>query len=90
MMQSKRCLILGRVQGVFYRQSTLNEANQLGITGWVKNLPTGEVECVLSGEEQKLEKMCQWLWQGPATAQVSEVKVEDIPYQEYPRFEIKR
>ncbi|PID71876.1 MAG: acylphosphatase [Desulfobulbus propionicus] len=62
--------IQGRVQGVFFRESTRQQANVLGVSGWVRNCFDGSVEAMLEGEEQKVEEMLTWLHHGPATARV--------------------
>ena len=72
-----RCLVEGRVQGVFFRASTAHEADRLKLDGWAKNLPDGRVEVVVSGESGAVASLCGWLWQGPSSAQVSSVIVED-------------
>ena len=66
-MASKRLhvLISGRVQGVFFRASTCEQANRLSLRGWVRNIPDGRVEAVFEGEEERLEKMLHWCHQGP-------------------------
>ncbi len=71
--------ISGRVQGVFYRAHTEQVARQLGLTGWVRNLPDGRVEIVAEGEEEKLQKLLDWCWQGPPTAQVNAVEMQEEP-----------
>jgi acylphosphatase len=68
-----RYLIAGRVQGVFYRDTTRQKAQQLQITGWVRNLPDGRVEVMAQGTPENLDLFGQWLWQGPPLAQVTEV-----------------
>lgn len=65
--------VKGRVQGVFYRQSTLEQAQQLGINGWVRNLPDGDVEAVFEGTEQAVEQMLAWCRQGPSAARVDDI-----------------
>ena len=69
-------IISGKVQGVFYRVSCQEIAQGLGLTGWVKNLPTGQVEILAQGEKEKIEKLIEWCNKGPPGAKVSEVKVE--------------
>ena len=69
-------IISGKVQGVFYRISCQEIAQGLGLTGWVKNLPTGQVEVLAQGEKEKIEKLIEWCKKGPPGAKVSEVKVE--------------
>ena len=72
-----RCLIRGRVQGVFYRSNTASEAIRLEIDGWAKNLPDGQVEVVASGNAETVTELCGWLWSGSESAQVSAVLVEE-------------
>ena len=76
MHQCCRFTVSGRVQGVFFRASTRDIAQQLGLNGWVRNLSTGHVELLASGEKKDIEKLEQWLWQGPEFAKVNEVKSE--------------
>lgn len=87
---SRRCVITGRVQGVFFRQGTLEKANALGITGWVRNLSSGEVECVICGEEKAIEAMIAWLHQGPNAARVEQVDINEERASEYADFRIFR
>ena len=74
----QRALIEGRVQGVWYRGSTQQKAQQLGITGWVKNLPDGRVEVLMCGSEPALEQLQIWLHQGPTMARVTHVEVLNV------------
>ena len=67
--------ISGRVQGVYYRASALQEAQSLGLTGWVMNCADGSVEALAEGEKQKLERLIAWCHQGPEGARVSQVEV---------------
>ena len=69
-------IISGKVQGVFYRASCQEAAQGLGLTGWVKNLPAGEVEVLAQGEKEKIEKLIEWCKKGPAGARVSSVEVK--------------
>lgn len=90
MRTTKRVLISGRVQGVFFRASTRQKAEQIGINGWVKNTSDGKVEAVFEGDEQKVNKMINWCRQGPDLANVEDVKVEDKDSSEgYSGFSIK-
>jgi len=68
-----RLVIEGRVQGVFFRDSTRKEALSLGVCGWVKNRSDGTVEALLEGPEDKVKKLVQWCQQGPPYAQVTRV-----------------
>lgn len=80
------CFISGRVQGVWFRASTQNEAKELGLTGWARNLPDGRVEILACGDRDKLEVLHQWLHQGPERADVKDVVYEELPWQEFDRF----
>jgi len=62
--------IEGRVQGVWFRESTRREAEPLGITGYAKNMPDGSVEVLACGEPGALDQLARWLEQGPPLAQV--------------------
>ncbi|KYK20422.1 acylphosphatase [Thermoplasmatales archaeon SM1-50] len=69
-------VISGRVQGVWFRASTKEKADELGLTGWVKNTNDGKVEAMFEGEETKLDKMIDWCWKGPPLAKVSRVEIK--------------
>ncbi|HEY3515732.1 MAG TPA: acylphosphatase [Gammaproteobacteria bacterium] len=75
--QALRCVVAGRVQGVYYRAATADEAGRLGLDGWVKNLADGRVEVVASGEPAAIAALVQWLWKGPPAARVDAVHVEE-------------
>lgn len=68
-----RCFISGRVQGVWYRASTREQAHRLGLNGYARNLVDGQVEVLACGEETSLAELKAWLWQGPRAAKVDEV-----------------
>lgn len=74
MTTCRRCLVRGRVQGVFYRASTQTRARELGVTGQARNLPDGRVEVLACGEGQAVDALCGWLWQGPTYAKVEDVQ----------------
>ncbi len=65
----------GRVQGVFYRDSTRKKARELGVTGTVKNLPDGSVQIVAEGDRGKLETLAEWAKQGPPASNVSRLDI---------------
>jgi acylphosphatase len=75
-MVCKRIICKGRVQGVFYRASTAQAAISLNLYGWVRNLPNGDVEVCVQGEESQVQKLIDWCWQGPELAHVTDVVVE--------------
>jgi acylphosphatase len=67
--------IEGRVQGVFFRANTREEASLLGLTGWVRNCWDGRVEAVFEGEREKVEKVIAWCKKGPPGAMVRDVEI---------------
>lgn len=73
-----RCFVSGRVQGVWYRDSTRRQAQALSIQGYARNLPDGRVEVLACGPEEALVRLEAWLWEGPSAAQVSEVRCEAV------------
>lgn len=72
-----RCLVGGRVQGVYYRTATADEAVRLALDGWVKNLADGRVEVVAAGEPAAVAALVRWLWTGPPAARVDAVHIEE-------------
>ena len=75
---ARRCLVAGRVQGVFYRASTQSRARSLGVTGYARNLPDGRVEVLACGTSDSVQMLCDWLWHGPPAADVTAVEAEDV------------
>jgi acylphosphatase len=75
-----RLLVHGRVQGVFFRQAAVEEARSLGLRGWVKNLPNGDVEMVAEGPRRELKILAAWANQGPRMARVTGVEEEWSDY----------
>lgn len=83
-------LIEGRVQGVFYRASTREEANLSGLTGWVRNCRDGRVEAVFEGERDKVEMIIEWCKKGPPGALVTKADVSwEQATSEFDTFSIK-
>lgn len=78
-MICKKCLVSGRVQGVFYRGSAARRARDLGVRGYARNLPDGRVEVLACGEEEAVQTFVSWLWTGSSAARVSAVDVADAP-----------
>ena len=77
------------MQGVGFRYFTERNAKDLGLVGYVKNLPTGQVEVVVEGDKLELDQFVQLMGEGPAIAKVSNVKVQERPLTEqYRTFEI--
>lgn len=88
-MKCTKCLVSGRVQGVFYRASTREVAKKLAIKGYAANLDDGRVEVLACGDDAAILELKTWLWQGPTHAVVSDVVCEDTPVPKPPpeRFE---
>jgi acylphosphatase len=90
MLQTYSITVTGKVQGVYYRQSTKEKAIALGLTGYVKNLPDGSVQIMASGNTDQLLQLVLWCRQGPARAIVEEVQVETLPPTLFMGFRIER
>ena len=83
--------INGRVQGVYFRASTVEQARRLSVTGWVMNCPDSSVEVVAEGEREELEKLIRWCRSGPPGAQVKDVSTEwEASRGEFQTFFVKR
>lgn len=85
-MATARFLVSGRVQGVFYRASTRNEAARLGLAGSARNLDDGRVEVIASGPDYALAALERWLWQGPPSARVEAVAREALAERDFDGF----
>ena len=90
MPETIHLIIEGKVQGVFYRQSTREKATQLGITGTIRNLKDGSVEIIATGTPEQLEQLTQWCNQGPPKAVVTNIKSTPLPLQSFNNFIITR
>ena len=83
-------LVSGRVQGVFYRASAKSKAEELGITGFVQNLPDGKVYIEAEGMDEKLDRFKSWCAEGPPRAQVEQVEIKEGELQNFTSFGIRR
>ena len=72
-----RCLVAGRVQGVYFRAATVERATALELRGWVRNLPDRRVEVLAAGPSAAVAELTEWLWHGPPAARVLSVAVEE-------------
>lgn len=86
MKTCKRCLVSGKVQGVFFRAATRDRAQSLGVSGYAKNLDDGRVEVLACGEDKNVEALIDWLWEGSPAARVDHVEVEDVDETPPPDF----
>lgn len=89
-VQHRTFLVYGRVKGVFYRQSTVHQARQLGLSGYARNNPDGTVTIEAEGSVEALEALEAWCRQGPPAAHVTQVDVTIGPVQHHSGFEVRR
>jgi acylphosphatase len=83
--------VAGRVQGVFFRASTRDKAENLGLTGWVRNLPNGDVELLAEGEPGAFAQLLAWCHTGPRLARVDTCRISyQTPTGEFDRFSVLR
>lgn len=83
-------IVKGKVQGVFYRASTREKAIGLGLFGWCMNLPNGDVQIHAEGEREALNSLLMWCKVGPPRAIVDSIDFEEVEFQAYSEFNIKR
>ena len=76
---ARQVRVTGRVQGVFFRSWTQQQAIELGVNGWVRNCSDGSVEAHLEGDEAAMKALIQKMQGGPPSAEVEGVEVEDVP-----------
>jgi acylphosphatase len=76
-MVCKKCLIGGRVQGVFYRATAARRAREMGLHGYARNLPDGRVEVLACGSEDTVSAFVKWLWIGSSGCKVTSVEVSE-------------
>lgn len=89
-MKRVHVYIEGKVQGVFFRDSTRKQAERLGVEGWVRNLPDGRVEAVFEGQGEAVDELLTWAQTGPARARVERLEVdEQEPEGAFDGFEIR-
>jgi acylphosphatase len=74
--EQARVYVSGKVQGVFFRDATREKAEQLGLAGWVRNLPDGRVEALFDGPSETVREMVRWCEEGPSHAEVEDVDAE--------------
>jgi acylphosphatase len=90
MLQTISVIVKGKVQGVYYRQSTREKARALQITGTVKNLKDGSVELIATGTTEQLEQLTTWCRQGPPRATVTDLIITPLSLQSFNDFSIIR
>lgn len=82
------CYVSGKVQGVWFRASTREQALRLDIRGWARNLPDGRVEVLACGEKEKIAELYEWLKHGPQLAKVTDLSYEELPWQDLHDFQV--
>lgn len=87
-MITKHIMVSGRVQGVGFRYFIKQSAEGLQIKGWVRNLYSGDVEIMVSGEKQALEDFITSIWSGNGFSRIEGVEIEQVDYQRFKHFEI--
>lgn len=81
--------VRGRVQGVGFRYSTVQKAEQLGVAGWVRNEFDGSVRIECEGSRSRVDRFLEWVKRGPQAAHVTDVRKEERPPQGRARFTVK-
>ncbi|MFD2919628.1 acylphosphatase [Terrimonas rubra] len=89
-MKTISIIVSGKVQGVYYRQSTRKQALSLHINGTVKNNADGSVSIIATGTQEQLDQLISWCKQGPPLAKVGHITVTDMPLTSYDDFSILR
>lgn len=87
--ECRRLKISGRVQGVCYRASAIDEARRIGVDGWVRNCRDGSVEALVAGASEKVEAFIEWCRVGPPAAQVARVEIFAADFPETPGFSMQ-
>ncbi|MCA1742926.1 MAG: acylphosphatase [Desulfonatronovibrio sp.] len=89
-MKSMQCVISGKVQGVYFRAWTKEQADSLEVKGWVRNISEGRVEVLAQGTDEKLAEFKKRLIQGSSMSEVKNIECEDMDYdKDYSIFEIR-
>lgn len=88
-MRTLQIKVLGRVQGVGFRYYTNKRANEFNLKGYVKNMSDGSVYIEVEGEDSVIKTFVSWCERGPAWSRVSELKISELPFVGYEKFEIK-
>ena len=89
-MKTVHVIIEGRVQGVFFRDYARRQAHLLKLKGWIKNLPDGAAEVIMSGTSENIDAMIEWFHTGSPLSIVSSVQVDEVmPTEKLTKFEIR-
>jgi acylphosphatase len=86
---ARHITVTGRVQGVFFRVWTKQQAEGLGVRGWVRNCPDGRVDAHIEGEEAAVERLIERLYRGPPSARIEDVHLWNVELFGYDDFEVR-
>ena len=86
---ARHVTVAGRVQGVFFRAWTKQQADALGIRGWVRNTPDGHVEALVEGDDEAVERMIERMRDGPPSARVEDLRSGDVEPCDFAGFEVR-
>lgn len=89
-MPRKQLIITGRVQGVYYRATACQKAQQLQLIGWIKNLEDGHVMAQVQGPEDSIEQFTAWCRKGPPLSRVDNIEIMDLPETDEKNFVVIR
>ncbi len=89
-MKCVHLIVYGRVQGVFFRASVRDKASQLGLNGYAKNIPDGNVEVVAEGSEDKIKELIEFIKNSPGISKVAGVEIKHKEPENFKNFEIIR
>ena len=87
---ARHVLVTGRVQGVFFRAWTVEQAQRLHVNGWVRNCPDGSVEVHLEGEDAAVNWLIDLISDGPPSARVANIRVSDASVEDLTKFDVRR
>lgn len=88
-MKTIHTIVTGRVQGVGFRHFAVRCANDLGLCGWVKNMPDGGVETMIQGQDDEIDEMIRLLKRGPGSAIIRAMTIEEAESEELPGFTVR-
>ena len=89
-MATVHLIIKGKVQGVFFRATAKEVADEIGVTGWIKNTEDGNVEAMVRGSDVQLQKFIAWCKVGPRKAVVTHVKAMNVEEKNFESFQVIR
>jgi acylphosphatase len=89
MLIARHITVVGRVQGVFFRAWTREQAEALGVTGWARNCPDGRVDIHIEGEERAVENLIERLRRGPPAARVEDLRLWEVEPCDFDDFEVR-